>query len=126
MRSDHRQFLYRVRPNGSIESRLFERGDDIPLPSTWADSPAKAKEKPLIVGVPGLVVASNRPAAGFLPPRPAAVTEPAADTPPAPTICPICGSEFACEHRGPSFLTAMAKRRGRPPGSKNKTAGHKR
>jgi hypothetical protein len=56
MKSDHRQVLYRMSPHGRVESRLFERGEEIPMPSTWSDSPGKAKEKPIIVATADVVL----------------------------------------------------------------------
>lgn len=56
MKSDHRQFLYRLNPAGRVESRLFETGEEIPLPSTWSDSPGKAKEKTIVVAGPDVVL----------------------------------------------------------------------
>lgn len=49
MISDHRQVLYRLNAAGRVESRLFERGEEIPIPASWSDSPGKAKERTIVV-----------------------------------------------------------------------------
>ena len=56
MISEHRQFLFRMTPEGRVESRLFEIGEEIPQPGTWADSPGAAKQKPIVVASPGYVL----------------------------------------------------------------------